>query len=1086
MAVYNSLKPLTQVADLPEFQDANWFRKRNGKNTTFGNVFNAAVPALTTIAGTIIGGPAGTAIGQAAGQAIVGGVNQLNARSARLQGADDALAEIENDLPQDLATASLASNLAGMVNISAPAGGTASGMSNLQSVNPTADVGALGAGALDVSGMSAFGDAKNALTNSLAAGATQDTGWQARLSAPTGDVLPGLIGSAANALMKRPSVARPQTYRYARFAEGGKPEPGETPEQMQQRLAAQGGDFTKEWFLMRAMNNKAGLTPADMGLSDVVSKPVFVSDAEMRRLRPQKNPQAFTLGNYNHPSGTVRINTGAFDLSNPREQVQMTAAATHESTHEVQHEGLRANSDKPHPAWIRTESLINQALKQAGKPANGYIGHPQEVHARLMEMRQDAKFSPDQEITEKDYWKYLNYNQNNGRVYMELKSILDDKNILNLLNKTVENTNYTGPFNGFRAADGGKTYTHYPSSDKRTEDLILTDAKTGEYFGAMRYGERIYDQDATQTIEKAVKTLSMNPTAEGYAWLGKYVTNETLTHKDMRHFADGGKPQPKPKPVVDKYLGRQQTLTDEQYADIRQSAGRTINGALSIGDVATDIMQLGNFVPNPYAQAIGKVGNMAGAAIDGVQAAIALGQGNYGEAGINAASALLPSQIEKLGYLRNAKHISPALRGVNYYPVGGYYGSMSKVGLGANRTLMGGVLAETAYDAKPTYADGGKPEKPKGKPTVKAIQEELKKAGLYTGPVDGVFKSTMQAGIDKWNALPSTSRERKIVTSEDQPGNFSADFRGTDDYRQDGTDPTFNNLASLEFRNDKAQKKQAQPVTLPEVTVKAKRLPQFVDPEPNPYPTTGMPATLTANVNPAAPATAPATTPAAVVAQAAAEPKPAGYNWLSPGNVADAARTFIGFNQANRPLPENPINPDYLKLVSDAAQRQDEGLGPATRKLYKDMQDDSRSLAIESVRRLTGGGGSAGAAVAGLGAVNDATTNASLKLAAADEQANAINRSRYTQLLGGQIDLEQQRYGQVYNAALLNQQAGQNLAQQGLKGLNERYQIWNMYDRPGSAGQRFGQMQIDNQEAATKASKANYEYVSKLLSGKTS
>uniref|UniRef100_UPI0005925560 hypothetical protein n=1 Tax=Spirosoma panaciterrae TaxID=496058 RepID=UPI0005925560 len=187
MAVYDYLQPLTQVADLPQFQKPTWFRKRNGESTFFGDTIKTAVPVLTTIAGTALGGPLGSAAGQALGQGIVAGMNRRDAAEARLQGATDALNTIEDDLAPEMARAGLLSNLSSLVNIVPGREGLSTDRLNkLQSVNPTPDNGALNTGILD---MSSLQDGKNQLINGLST-ASSPTAAKLELLKPTGDMLP--------------------------------------------------------------------------------------------------------------------------------------------------------------------------------------------------------------------------------------------------------------------------------------------------------------------------------------------------------------------------------------------------------------------------------------------------------------------------------------------------------------------------------------------------------------------------------------------------------------------------------------------------------------------------------------------------------------------------------------------------------------------------------------------------------------------------------------------------------------------------------------------------------------------------------
>jgi hypothetical protein len=139
---------------------------------------------------------------------------------------------------------------------------------------------------------------------------------------------------------------------------------------------------------------------------------------------------------------------------------------------------------------------------------------------------------------------------------------------------------------------------------------------------------------------------------------------------------------------------------------------KTIKPIIQAADVVTDIMQLGNFVPHPIGQAIGEVGNIAGAGIDAYQAADDFSEGNYGSAAINAGSIFLPMVLGSQTFRRNSKYLqpgqplypfSPQARN-NFIDRAHYIEPFNKVkgmtdkSLLANRALLGTLAAETVYD----------------------------------------------------------------------------------------------------------------------------------------------------------------------------------------------------------------------------------------------------------------------------------------------------------------------------------------------------------------------------------------------------
>lgn len=338
---------------------------------------------------------------------------------------------------------------------------------------------------------------------------------------------------------------------------------------------------------------------------------------------------------------------------------------------------------------------------------------------------------------------------------------------------------------------------------------------------------------------------------------------------------------------------------------------------------------------------------------------------------------------------------------------------------------------------------------------IRGLQQLLAFNNSYTGPINGTLDKNTLDSVYAYNKLQKNNIDAQISIGEDEQGNPQ--------------------LVSLPTNpgNGFTETSPTDPSSLGTFTYEKKLRPLIDTPAPI---TRTYPSRLSPILKDVVPDT--------FMGENSTPPPPepeTKYNWLSPGNIADAARTYLGYRQATRPLPENPINPDYLKLVSEAKVQAGEGLGPASRQLYNNQIDDSRSLGIDYLRNTTGGGGSAGAAIAGLDRINNEASDAALKLAAANEQAGIYQQNRYQSLLGGLIDQQQQRFGMGYNAALANKQAGLTLAQQGLAGIQNRYNVWNLYDNPKSPLARHTALQVLNMDADNRTTKTNYLNTGKLL-----
>jgi hypothetical protein len=141
---------------------------------------------------------------------------------------------------------------------------------------------------------------------------------------------------------------------------------------------------------------------------------------------------------------------------------------------------------------------------------------------------------------------------------------------------------------------------------------------------------------------------------------------------------------------------------------------KNVKSAVKGADILTDIMQVGNFIPIPQAQLVGKWGNVLGTGIDAFQGGMDVAEGNYGSAGINFASAFLPKVIENYGYKRDMWNTTPGSyankianlgnRSGEYIHLTPYVNQATNPvimrGVNFNRGLLGTLGAETIIDSR--------------------------------------------------------------------------------------------------------------------------------------------------------------------------------------------------------------------------------------------------------------------------------------------------------------------------------------------------------------------------------------------------
>jgi len=312
------------------------------------------------------------------------------------------------------------------------------------------------------------------------------------------------------------------------------------------------------------------------------------------------------------------------------------------------------------------------------KDFNTYVGRPTETRARLNAIRYLGKkegiYDPYREKVNKDILKKLPSSIFHPTELDQLRLIYSDDQIIDLLNSVSKNdSNELIP-----QAQNGQEMKFYQEGLDFKPNSIAQD------------GRAVKDETM---VKKPITTSSIvdskKQTLQRYAREMAQKEQPTLSNFDPLLNADARK---------------------QLYKEAEQN--KLNNQLLKGADVATDLMQLGNFVPNPVGQLIGNIGNVTGGLIDSYQAYNAYDKGDYGDAAINLASVALPMTLGSSTFRRNSKYLQPGqplnfLKGstrVNYIEPFTNVRGMTNKSLMANRALLGTLGAETAYDS---YQDGG-------------------------------------------------------------------------------------------------------------------------------------------------------------------------------------------------------------------------------------------------------------------------------------------------------------------------------------------------------------------------------------------
>ena len=158
-------------------------------------------------------------------------------------------------------------------------------------------------------------------------------------------------------------------------------------------------------------------------------------------------------------------------------------------------------------------------------------------------------------------------------------------------------------------------------------------------------------------------------------------------------------------------------LKDKDYQSpdytSKKEVNPTIKRVLNSADLATDVLQLGHFSPDPFmiGQTAGLIGDVVGAGVDALQSGISAYEGNTKDAVMNAGLALLPSITKKFGYERPASLMTGKGSGM-YRPLTATNPTLAnnpviKKGLGWNRATLGANALEVISNKSPKMPNGG-------------------------------------------------------------------------------------------------------------------------------------------------------------------------------------------------------------------------------------------------------------------------------------------------------------------------------------------------------------------------------------------
>lgn len=183
----------------------------------------------------------------------------------------------------------------------------------------------------------------------------------------------------------------------------------------------------------------------------------------------------------------------------------------------------------------------------------------------------------------------------------------------------------------------------------------------------------------------------------------------------------------------------------------------------------------------------------------------------------------------------------------------------------------------------------------------------------------------------------------------------------------------------------------------------------------------------------------------------------------------DALRLAEGLRGARATIPTWQPAQAWRDYVSEAGRMANMGLGSQQMANLQQQADRQYITDVANVRGLSGG--NVGTLLGNLGRANMQRSQMQSSIAAMDQQARMQNQARFGAILGQDINLSRMMFGDAYTQAMMEKQAGAQLANQALQNMAERIDFERYYG-PGSQQQKMNEMQLQAMQGYIDATEA--------------
>lgn len=159
--------------------------------------------------------------------------------------------------------------------------------------------------------------------------------------------------------------------------------------------------------------------------------------------------------------------------------------------------------------------------------------------------------------------------------------------------------------------------------------------------------------------------------------------------------------------------------------------------------------------------------------------------------------------------------------------------------------------------------------------------------------------------------------------------------------------------------------------------------------------------------------------------------------------LPDFFKLGMGLLGASEQLPEYQIPKEFVDYKNYAKEMSDQGL--TAEELAKAYQDTERAYAYDTKAIRDMSGGRPGLALANLGRATDALGQRYGAINAADAAMRRENRLQYGSVLGTYLGLDRTMFEDRRQIAMMNKEAGANLAADALSNIDERREYNRSY-----------------------------------------